>query len=222
MTAWKFSTIKYNLIFLFSRKLLNMKKFNLVFLLLLVCTVAFPQTENPLLASLQDVKTASENSVQKMLTKQAFEVDAIADDNSTNLKKKKMLEYHIKNAAIEDAYNDLKVAVDMLITQLKGDMTFSNKKKVLRRINKGKNASKWYEERIGQVKTSFDQFNIAVSGSSKAVGLDEITGAFSAVVEIFTGSRDFRLEQIKNFCEQIEGLRLKSYYELSGGGGKDK
>ena len=54
-----------------------------------------------------------------------------------------------------------------------------------------------------------------------AAGLADITGIFTAALGVVTSLRDHRLEKVKLLNEQLEGLRLKPYYELLDGKGKE-
>jgi len=206
-----------------------MKPVSLFFVALLLCVKCFGQQQsgakdNPFFAQLAEIKSASETDLKAVFTEQQLIANTIADVDPTDKSKEKLI---LKN--FEDdkhclkAYNKLKLATDMLINQLKADLTISNKKKNLTNLNNGV-VSGWYKDQLTIVKNSYTDFTSCRGGENfYAVSVSDVTGIFSALVTVVTSARDFRAQMITTMCAQLDSLKLTDAYDLlngntSGGG----
>jgi hypothetical protein len=106
-----------------------------------------------------------------------------------------------------------------VIVQLKVDLTVSNRLKVYKGLNQNVQSGKggWYGPAIGEVKEAYKDFVNCMKPGFEATSLGDITGLFSAIVDLFKTARDFRAEQIKIVCTQLDGLRLRSSSEVMAG-----
>lgn len=173
-------------------------------------------SENPLFSLLSGIKNSSEFLLRKHFMQQDLELATIISEPTSkkNLEKKR-LENFKASSDIIIAYNNLKIETDQLITQLKADLTISNKKKQLKKLNTGSNEHPWYKAKLESVQKKYNALLSAVEGKSFALGIEVITGAFTAVADVVGSARDFRALQITALCVQLDALRLKDFSELS-------
>lgn len=205
-----------------------MKTIYLLSVMILLSLSANCQEEKqPLFAFLSSIKNNSEYSLKKGFIEQELEIAILSDEPKGNKEKeKKRLENFKKNQSCIKAYSEVKNNVDRLITQLKADLTISNRKKLIKSLNEGTSQANWYNNSIENIQKKYVELNNCIENKSLAVSVEEITGIFSALVGVVTNTRDFRAQQLKALCEQLEGLRLKDYSELGSGnssaGGKEE
>lgn len=193
----------------------------------LLCTIAIAahsqeekkepaRSNEPLFAMLHKVKDGSEDVMRARLMEQQLTIDIISDEPKGNknkeiIKKKQFDE----NAACVKAYNTLRSSADQLITQLKADLTMSNRKKLLKNLNEGAaEAGSWYKLKMDEIVKQYNGVKGCIEQKASGATLEELTGLFSALVGIVTSARDFRWEQIKLLCEQLETLRIAHLKDL--------
>jgi len=177
----------------------------------------------PLFAVLNKMKVEAEDAIKMRFLEQQLNIDTIPDDPKGKKKEIQRLKDFKTNEKCIKAYNALRSSMDQLITQLKADLTISNKKKLLKELNSGTgNKNSWYKKMIDQIVTQRMGVTNCIEGKALAVSLEEITGLFSALAGIVTSARDFRAQQIKALCEQLESLRLSPIDKITSGGEGEK
>lgn len=182
------------------------------------------KSEDPLFALLNKVKNGAEDALRTRFTEQQLAIDTIGDEPKGHKRREiqKQKNYG-ENKTCVKVYNELRSSTDQLITQLKADLTMSNKKKLLKSLNDGSNdAQSWYKKKMDQIVKQHGGVKACIAGAAAAATLEELTGLFSALVGIVTSARDFRAQQIKALCEQLETLRLSPVNELLSGGGSSE
>lgn len=191
-----------------------------VLILFIVFSSTCQVKEQPIFSFLTSIKNDSEYSLKKIIIQQELEVAQLKDTD----KQKAIFENFKNNIACFDAYNSVKSNVDKFITQLTADLTISNNRKVLKSLNKGIYLENtWSKSTIDDIWKRYLFFKSCTEKRQMAaVGLDEITGLFTALTTIYTSNRDFRAQQNKLLCEQLNGLRLKEFNELSSGSSAKK
>lgn len=188
-----------------------------ILLTLLVCVTANCQNSKPpLLANLSKIKSTSENKLKDILKGQELSIATLEDKDQK--REQARLKNYADNKACIDAYNEVQTAVDQLITQLKADLTISNKKKLLKQLNKGvATKDTWYSDITKEIHDK----HAALAGCNRvnafAIGVEDVTGIFTAITDVVASARDFRQKQIEALCGQLDELRLKPLYELMSG-----
>lgn len=187
-------------------------------MLILAFNATCQETKQPLFALLSSVKSNSEYSLKKIFTQQELEIATLSDAPKGNKEKEKMrLENFKNNQSCINAYSAIKNNVDKLITQLKADLTISNKKKLIKSLNDCTSQNNWYKSNIDDIQKKYISLYNCIENKSLSASVEEITGIFSTLVSVVTSARDFRAQQIKALCEQLDSLRLKDSSELSSG-----
>ncbi len=198
-----------------------MKK-SILFFSLLLCLKSFEQVKKqPLFAFLSETKDIAEFKLQTILKKQTLIVDTLKDSigSDDKIKQKQILQNFIDASGCIEKYSQLKTNVDKLISQLKSDLTISNSKKIIRKLNKGNiDTMSFYHSIISDINQSNNQFVHCEEEEKEfapaAASVSDITGIFTALVTVFTSARDFRAQQIKSLCDQLESLRLSGLNDL--------
>ena len=196
-----------------------MKGLTVLFFALLIGAKCLAQvTDNPFFAKLAEIKSTSETSLKALFTEEQLTANAIVlADDKDKAKEKKLLEFYNRDKKNLVAYGKLKIAVDVLVNQLKADLTISNKKKNLENLNKGI-LSGWYDQQIKKITADYNDFTGSLGGSEfKAVSVSDVTGIFSALVTVITSSRDFRAQMVTVMCAQLDSLKLIDAYDIMSG-----
>lgn len=184
------------------------------FLLLLCCLVTAAAKsqdgKEPLFSLLSEIKTVAEFKYKNILKEQELALDTLPDEpKEKKLKQRQQFSYYEENTTCREAYYMLKLQMDKLITQLKADLTMSNKKKLIEQLNWGTvDTNSWYYQMIREVQEAKGELLKCNQPGYSGVSVTDITGIFSAIVDIVKSARDFRAQQIKSLCEQLDTLRL--------------
>lgn len=185
-----------------------------LYLLLFCCLYSFiarsQETKEPLFSLLSEIKNVGEFKYKNILKEQELAIDTLPDEpKDKKIKEHQRLNFYAENADCREAYYILKFRVDKLISQLKADLTMSNKKKLIEELNDGTaDTNSWYYHAIKDVQEAKGELLKCNQPGYAGIAIADITGIFSAVVEVFKSVRDFRAQQIKSLCEQLDGLRL--------------
>lgn len=180
--------------------------------------------EVPLFALLNKVKNGGEDALRSLLIEQQLALDTITDEPKGNKRKATQQQKNFEsNKKCNKAYNDLRSSTDQLITQLKADLTMTNKKRLLRKLNDNSdNAQSWYRTKTDEIIKQYAALKNCLAGTASAASLEALTGLFTALVGIVTSARDFRALQIKSLCDQLEALRMVDSGGLLNPGAKEK
>ncbi|MGN6181384.1 MAG: hypothetical protein ACTHNW_19530 [Mucilaginibacter sp.] len=197
-----------------------MKKIIILFSALIISANCFPQTiDNPFFGKLAEIKSTSETMLKAHFTEEQLIANAIVlADDKDKAKDKKILEFYEKDKKALVAYGKLKITVDVLVNQLKADLTISNKKANLENLNKGI-LTGWYDTQIKTIIHHYNDFTASMGGDSnfKALSVSDVTGIFSAVVTAITSARDFRAQMITTMCAQLDSLKITDAYDIMSG-----
>jgi len=205
-----------------------MKLSFLILFCIITCNALCQEKKDPLFALLSEIKGAAEYKIKSIFQEQELSIDTLDDENKKNkkIKEKQRLKYFNENSECVEAYEILKIKVDKLISQLKADLTISNKKRLIKQLNNGTTTkSSWYKEIIEEIQDARNELMGCNIPGLAAIPIADITGIFTALAEVVTSARDFRAQQIKSLCEQLETSRLLSVHDLgsnSSGGSKNE
>lgn len=210
-----------------------MKPFNLLLACCLFSIIAKGQDDSsrtpvdedkrePLFSLLSEVKNMAEYKYRNILKKQELALDTLPDEpKGEKIKERKRLTYYNDNYNCRQRYIELKIYTDQLITQLKADLTLSNKRRLIKDLNEqSSRTNSWYMRKIADMQQAEAALMKCDGIGKSGIGVAEILGIFTAVVDIVKSSRDFRALQIKSLCEQLDVLRLSDIDE--GGGSTSK
>lgn len=177
------------------------------------------KSTEPLFSFLSEVKNTAEFKLKTILKEQSLITDTLPDSSASGiqrLKQKLALSYFKDNSTCVTKYMTLKTDVDKLISQLKADLTISNRKSIIVKLNKGTiDNTSFYYELIKQVHMAQKEFLDCGTYKANDISVSDITGIFSELVTIFTSARDFRAQQIKSLCDQLDKFALSDPYDLS-------
>ena len=193
---------------------MKLRLFSLVFFCWLIPNASKSQEnekkKEPLFSLLSEIKTIGEFKYRNILKEQELALDTLSDEaKGKMIKEQQRFAYYQRNSACREAYYILKLYVDKLVSQLKADLTISNKKKLIKRLNSGTiDSTSWYYEAIKNVQDAkADLLKCNIPGMS-GPSVSDVTGIFSAVTDVLISTRDFRAQQIKALCEQLDAFKL--------------
>jgi hypothetical protein len=101
-------------------------------------------------------------------------------------------------------------------------MVLANSRKRLKQLNQGvQDPNSWYGKKFAEIETHYATYVQEFIKSFDAAAIADITGIFTAAFGVVTSLRDHRLEKVKLLNGELEGVRLKPYYEVLDAKGKE-